>query len=413
MSGIKRFTLETATSDYTVSEIIGEGGSGRVYGAHATDGSQCAIKIIPKDKASDDKRKRFKNELNFLARNQHARIVSVIDSGMAHTGRVTGPFYVMRRYTGSLRDKIGDGSPDENLATFAAILDGVEAAHLQGVVHRDLKPENVLVDGKDVAVADFGVARFQDEALLTAVDTGPGQRLANFLYAAPEQRVRGAIIDERADIYALGLMLHEMLTGEVPLGKGHATVASRHPALAYVDRVVEAMLSHSPANRPATIADVKGLLARNHSEFEARQRLSAIKKIVVPEGAIDNPLAHDPPRLVDVDWNDGVLTLHLDRDVDRGWNDVLRSRLGSYSNVMGIPPGLFDFQGRTARVSVPERSVQNVINHLKQWLPQATAVYRMELEAQAKRRAEEHRRALAAERARIESRQRILSNIQL
>jgi serine/threonine protein kinase len=110
--------------------------------------------------------------------------------------------------------------PDGVLPIFSQILDGVESAHPQGVWHRDLKPENILYSlaNGTLIVADFGIAHFEEQDLLTAVETQPNERLANFLYAAPEQKIRAKSADSRSDIYALGLMLHEMFTGDVPLG---------------------------------------------------------------------------------------------------------------------------------------------------------------------------------------------------
>jgi serine/threonine protein kinase len=105
------------------------------------------------------------------------------------------------------------------MAIFSQILDGVEAAHLQNVIHRDLKPENILCDQNfaTIAIADFGTARFTEDILATAIETGPSQRLANFQYAAPEQRTVGGDVQATADIYALGLMLNELFTGSVPI----------------------------------------------------------------------------------------------------------------------------------------------------------------------------------------------------
>lgn len=126
-----------------------------------------------------------------------------MDHGVSASTSQSGPFYVMPRYTGSLRDKI-DTLPSEGvMPLFSQILDGVEAAHLVGVTHRDLKPENILLDlqGRP-SVADFGVASFTEEFLHTLVETAPTQRLANFQYAAPEQRSVGRSVGPTADIYA-------------------------------------------------------------------------------------------------------------------------------------------------------------------------------------------------------------------
>jgi serine/threonine protein kinase len=110
------------------------------------------------------------------------------------------------------------------LPLFSGILDGVEAAHLLRVTHRDLKPENILCDEKSLpVVADFGIAHFEEDIIATAVKTPAGAKMANLSYSAPEQRMRGAAVDLRADIFALGLILNEMFTRSVPQGVGYAT----------------------------------------------------------------------------------------------------------------------------------------------------------------------------------------------
>ncbi len=184
-------SFETTFGTYVVDELLGEGGAGRVYGGLGIDQKPIALKILAQDKTTSDKRRRFKNEIVFLAKNKHLNIVTVIDHGISSSGEVTGPFYVMRRYDSNLRYIIHSGIPHSQvLPLFSQVLDGVEAAHLQGVVHRDLKPENILYDKESnaLAIADFGTARFTEDLLATTVETGPAQRLANFQYAAPEQR---------------------------------------------------------------------------------------------------------------------------------------------------------------------------------------------------------------------------------
>ena len=152
----------------------------------------------------------------------------------------------MRRYQCSLRKLMGDGiSSDAVLPLFSNILDGVEAAHLKGVVHRDLKPENILYDGDSgtLAIADFGTARFTEDIVATLVETGDEQRLANFQYAAPEQRKPGQPVGVPADLYALGLILNEMFTGVVPQGTEYQPISSVSEEDAFLDEVI-AMLEH-------------------------------------------------------------------------------------------------------------------------------------------------------------------------
>ena len=126
----KPISFETAFGTYVVDELLGEGGAGRVYGGSGIDGTPIALKLLAEDRATSDKRRRFKNEIAFLARNRHTNVVTVIDHGLARGGEAIGPFYVMRRYDGSLRNLMRAGiGPSNVLALFSQILDGVEAAH--------------------------------------------------------------------------------------------------------------------------------------------------------------------------------------------------------------------------------------------------------------------------------------------
>src|SRR5207245_9704896 len=118
------------------------------------------------------------------------------------------------------------------------------------------KHENILCDQDRgaIVVADFGIAHFEEEEIYTAVETRNADRLANFQYAAPEQRVRGRAVDARADIFALGLILNELFTGEILQGSGHRTIANVAPHLAYIDEIVDTMERSSASERPGNEA---------------------------------------------------------------------------------------------------------------------------------------------------------------
>ena len=172
------------------------------------------------------------------------------------------PFYVMPVYPQTLRTLMDqETSPDLLLAIFLQILDGVEVAHAKGIWHRDLKPQNVLYDptANRAVVTDFGIAHFAEGLLYTTIETSASDRLANFRYAAPEQQTNG-IVDQRADIYALGLILYEMFTGELLQGTSHRQIGSVHLHFGYLDSFVEKMSRQSPDDRPASIGDIKQTL---------------------------------------------------------------------------------------------------------------------------------------------------------
>lgn len=262
--------FDTTFNTYIAMDIIGEGGAGHIY--KADDGSRnlVAIKLLNSSRLSSENLKRFKNEIHFCLRNKHPNIVTVIDHGVYIENKLNIPFYVMPLYSCSLRNLIKSGIPPDNvLPYFSQILDGVEAAHLQKVIHRDLKPENILFnkDKNVFSIADFGIAQFQQEELFTAVETSDGTRLANFQYAAPEQRGRGQIIDNYTDIYALGLILNEMFTKQVPQGTAYKTIGSVSAIYKYLDELVSYMLRQSPKERPPSIEVVKRELIRSKNEF--------------------------------------------------------------------------------------------------------------------------------------------------
>lgn len=294
------------------------------------------------------------------------------------------------------------------------MIDGVEAAHLQGVVHRDLKPENVLYSKRInvLAVADFGVAHFTEDLLATQVVTGPAQRLANFLYAAPEQRVPGTRVDARADIYALGLMLNEMFTGQVPHGTDYRQIGQVADQLGFLDGIVERMLRQSPTDRPASISEVKNLIRRFSADAVSLQRLSEIEKTVVKVGEIDDPLSVTPPKLIDADWNGGRLTLVLDRPVSQAWINALNEP-GNYTAILGKGPETFRFHGNQAFVAVRAEQVQPVVDYFKTWLPVATQKLRIRLEQEARRKEAEERERLRREREAEEERLRVRRQIRI
>jgi len=238
------------------------------------------------------------------------RFLKVLASGITEKG---GAFYVMPLYSGTLRNLILRGMEAPTvLPYFGQVLDGVEAAHLQGVWHRDNKPENILFDQNTntLVVADFGIAHFEDEELLTAVETKNNERLANFLYSAPEQRVRGNPVDSKADVYALGLILNEMFTRAVPQGTAFRRVSEVAPNYAYLDELIELMLRQDASQRPA-IVDVKRQLIARGNEFLSVQRLSAMKSEVVPETEVDDPVIRNPIHLIGVDYENGTLVFEL------------------------------------------------------------------------------------------------------
>jgi serine/threonine protein kinase len=418
MSMNKSVIFETTFNHYTGAKIIGQGGAGRVYQATDDAGNMYAIKLLDAAKPNSEKMKRFKNEVEFCRRNQHQNIITVYDHGVFIDDKKHSPFYVMPLYKGSLRTLLATGIlPEKVPVYFAQLLDGVEAAHLQRVIHRDLKPENVLYDeDRDLLlIADFGIARFEEEALYTAVETSPNARLANFQYAAPEQRSRGIDVDHRADIYALGLILNEMFTGKVPHGTGYKTISSVASDYGYLDEIVSSMLRQSAVERPGSIEEVKQELIGRKQEFVTRQRISELKQMVVPVTDLDDPLISNPPRLVNFDYEPGVLILFFQQSVNAKWIDAFHNiaRYASVTSVMGKGPERFSFSGDSARIPAQESEVQQIIDFFKAWLSHVNRVYAGMILREKQEVEEQQRKQLQKEIEEQERCQRIRASVKI
>jgi serine/threonine protein kinase len=407
--------FETIFSQYTASSILGEGGSGQVFEAVDETKQHYAIKVLNPDKATREKTKRFKNELLFGFKNNHPNIVTILDFGRQSFGKKSTPYYVMPLYPQSLRDLIeAKISIDKVLIYFGQLLDGIEAAHLKKVIHRDIKPENILYDpGKDcLLVADFGIARFSEEELYTLVETAPGTRLANFQYAAPEQRSRGHEVDHRADIYAIGLILNELFTGEVPLGTGYRTIESVAPQFVYLDEIVSTMLRQSPSDRPASIDAIKQQLIARENEFITRQKISELRDTVVPASQIDDPFVVDPVRLTGCDWDKNILTLQLSRPVNEKWKAAFLN-IDSRYYLYGKSPENFQFMGDKAIINASDSQVQKVIDQFNGWLPVVNQKYEQIVIKEMREKENRERERIKKELEDQERRQSVLRNVKI
>jgi serine/threonine protein kinase len=270
---IKVSEYRTAFHAYQADKQVGEGGNGTVWQVRRDDNQPLAMKVLSKVDLQSSRRKRFSNELWFCAQNDHPNIIKVLDWGLSTVGGE--PFYVMPLLDGSLRKLIGAGiDPDRVPRLFLAGLAGVAAAHKQKIWHRDLKPENLLYDKKSDAlvVADFGIAHFTVETMKAGVKTQRGAWVANKNYAAPEQRRKNAPVDYKADIFALGMILNEMFTGELALGSGYKRIKTVAPAYAHLDDLVDKMTDVTTSKRPS-IEDIRVAL-----EQERRPVAGAGKK---------------------------------------------------------------------------------------------------------------------------------------
>lgn len=203
-----------------IEELIGTGGMGRVYRAQQPHLNRTvALKVLTPERATDPEwLERFNREARALARLSHPHIVQVYDFGEAPM-----PYLLMEYVDGvNLRQAMQNGAltAREALAIVPKLCDALHYAHEHGVLHRDIKPENILIDTEGcVKVVDFGLAKLRDEKALPFTLTESGAKLGTLAYMAPEQVEKPSDVDHRADIYSLGVVFYEMLTGELPLGR--------------------------------------------------------------------------------------------------------------------------------------------------------------------------------------------------
>lgn len=268
----KNKVIELGGNRYKLDHNIGNGGSGVVWLIQSEEG-KFAIKFI--NSSNTDKITRFKSEILFCTNHTHRNIVQVIVDGEYDNK----PCYVMRYYPKTLRDVINEENDVDILIKYILnICDAVKYIHKKEIKHRDIKPENILIDGKELVLADFGIAHFKNSDL-----TKKGDLLANRNYLAPEQRIKNNAtnIDIAADIYALGLIINECFTKHNPAGSKFKLIAGSYPLFSDIDTLVENMIRQNPEDRlniDTVIAELKFI------HRKVTHDLKAVRSILSEQG---------------------------------------------------------------------------------------------------------------------------------
>jgi serine/threonine-protein kinase len=252
--------------DYRLDEELRGGSMSRLFrGRDLADNRDVVIKVLPPELTSDDMAARFRRETRVTARLRHQNILTVITTGV-RDGLL---YYVMPYISGeSLRDRLDREQLlliDDCIRILADIAAALSYAHEQGVIHRDIKPENILLQDGRAILADFGIAAALAMPGETAHSriTRTGMTLGTVGYMAPEQSFGDADVDHRADIYALGVVGHEMISGSPPFTGATtqailaANLTQPPPRLEYlradvpprVARAIEKALMKSPSDR--------------------------------------------------------------------------------------------------------------------------------------------------------------------
>ncbi len=261
--------VAAAFPQFEVVEMIGHGGMGAVFKVRQAKLNRfAALKLLPQSLATDSAfADRFEREAQLLAKLSHPNIVAVYDYGQA------GEFFflLMEHVDGvNLRQAMGARrfTPAQALGIVPKICEALQYAHDEGVLHRDIKPENILLDGKGrVKLVDFGIAKLVADgseetrhvSSTRAPSTGltqAGALLGTPSYMAPEQRDTPGDIDHRADIYSLGVVFYELLTGELPIGK-FAPPSAISAADPRVDAIVQQALEKERDRRQHCASEVK------------------------------------------------------------------------------------------------------------------------------------------------------------
>lgn len=241
-----------------IHELIGHGGMGFVYKARQPHLDRLvALKVLP-DRLARDARftERFNREGKVLARLAHPNIVAIYDFGKTEEF-----FYLLMEFVDgvNLRQAMAAGrfSPTEALSIVPMICEALQYAHSQGILHRDIKPANILLDASGkVKIADFGIAKLVGEEKKEVTLTATGAALGTPQYMAPEQLENPTEVDHRADIYSLGVVFYEMLTGELPIGR-FAAPSAKTPVNQSVDEVVFRTLEKDRERRYQSAGEMK------------------------------------------------------------------------------------------------------------------------------------------------------------
>ncbi len=398
----------TAFSEYIVDKQISQGGNGTVFLVHDQN-KNYALKAIDRDKTSTEKLKRFKNEISFCENNTHPNIIKVFDHGAFITEETNLVFYIMPVYEQTLRGLMTKGvSPEKVLPIITQILSGLRFAHERNTWHRDIKPENILIDVHGNAIiADFGIAHFSHDDLATIVETKRSDRMANFQYAAPEQRIKNGVVDGRADIYAVGLILNEMFTHTLAIGSNYKRIGDVNPEYAWLDPIVDSMLHQTPGERlyPASKVATQILAAQND-----RQQTQELLRLAEEKTIADTPYQMGVPTIRGSEYENGELKVYLD-GIEYKWFEIwfaiLQASNYSHTATMGFepyrlrryPPDCIAMPISTS--TTLGYDLKNIAQYMKDWIVKATNVFNEQQRTQYYQEQRAQRQAKEAEIRRL------------
>ena len=284
---------QALAGSYELGEELTGGGMSRVFVAtERALGRKVVVKVLPPELAAGVNRDRFRREIQLAARLQHPHIVPLLSAGEVEGGSVDGGerlstlYYTMPFIEGeSLRERLarsGALTVRDVLRILHDIVDALAYAHARGVVHRDIKPGNILTQGSHALVTDFGVAKALSAALPGAGSTTSGTVVGTPAYMAPEQLAADPAADHRMDVYAVGLVAYELLSGESPF-TGTSPAATMAAQFTRDPPPLDSLRGDVPAALSALIAQCLAKAPENRPE-SAAQLVTALEEIPVPSG---------------------------------------------------------------------------------------------------------------------------------
>lgn len=398
--------VKTAFDEYTLIKQVGEGGNGRVFSATNRNSDSVAIKFVERN-VSANKLKRFKNEIYFCERQEHKNIVEILDRGFVSMDNTDYVFYVMPLYAETLRDKMKVKiTPENAVIIFTGLIEGLGYAHKLGTIHRDIKPENIMFKAGSLepVICDFGIAHFAEDELLTIIETKKGDRMANFQYAAPEQRVKGEVATAQTDIYAAALILNEMFTGEIPQAGDYKTIASVTSDYAYLDEVFVQLFKQKAEDRlypeDKILTEIK-IRAEQHRRNQEKLRLQKVVDEVTSPDDFNATVTKK-------EFINGSIVFTLDRELPYEWFQILSGgHLGSYTALMSYGPERLKKDGKYA-ISMPiyasesPNSIKTIVENVMDWIPKANAAYTAQIKRVAQQKQREREAARKTEIAKLE-----------
>jgi len=303
-STVERLSASLA-GRYTIEREVGAGGMATVYLAQdLKHHRKVALKVLRAELAATLGAERFSREIEVAAQLQHPHILPLLDSGEA------GGFYyyVMPYVEGeSLRERLahrGELPVHDAVKIVIEVTDALAHAHAHGVVHRDIKPDNVMLSGRHALVTDFGVAKAVSEATGAHTLTSIGIALGTPAYMAPEQAAADPHLDHRVDVYAVGVLGYELLTGRPPF----AGLTPQETLAAHVTQAPEPVEKRRPGISPSLSAVLMKCLAKRPADRwqSAEELLTQLEPLATPSAGV-TPTQSRPavarPQMV---WPGGV-----------------------------------------------------------------------------------------------------------